>query len=96
MAIGKRARLKCGCPYCANRKLLPGFNDLQTLLPEFVKNHWDFERNKGIIEPNEVFCFSNKLAYFNGVKELKTIGSQVRNYKRREDRKKKKNNNVEL
>ena len=94
MAIGKRTRLKCGCPYCANRKLLPGFNDLQTLLPEFVKNHWDFERNKGIIEPNGVLRYTKKIAFFIGIEEPKTICSQVQNYIRREDRKKKKSKGV--
>ena len=26
-----------GCPYCAGRKVLPGFNDLVTLAPEVAK-----------------------------------------------------------
>jgi DNA-directed RNA polymerase subunit RPC12/RpoP len=33
-----------GCPYCANRKLLKGFNDLQTRNPELAKE-WDNEAN---------------------------------------------------
>lgn len=36
-----------GCPYCANIKVLPGFNDLPTLNPELVKE-WDYEKNAGI------------------------------------------------
>lgn len=33
------------CPYCAHIKLLPGFNDFETLYPECI-NNWDYERNK--------------------------------------------------
>ena len=34
---------KSGCPYCSNRKLLIGFNDLETKFPEIAKeaNGWD-------------------------------------------------------
>jgi len=34
---------KSGCPYCSNRELLIGFNDLQTKFPEIAKeaNGWD-------------------------------------------------------
>uniref|UniRef100_UPI003AF16527 zinc-ribbon domain-containing protein n=1 Tax=Waltera sp. TaxID=2815806 RepID=UPI003AF16527 len=34
----------CGCPYCANRVVLQGFNDLSTLQPDLAKE-WDYERN---------------------------------------------------
>lgn len=40
-----------GCPYCANRKLLSGFNDLQTRFPEIAKE-WDKEKNE--IGPDKV------------------------------------------
>ena len=33
-----------GCPYCANKKVLAGFNDLATLLPELAKQ-WDYDNN---------------------------------------------------
>lgn len=38
-----RARRNVGCPYCANNKVLPGFNDLETTHPELAKqaNGWD-------------------------------------------------------
>lgn len=32
-----------GCPYCAGRKVLPGFNDLETLYPD-VAAQWDREK----------------------------------------------------
>lgn len=34
----------CGCPYCANRSVWKGFNDLPTVDPELAKE-WDQERN---------------------------------------------------
>lgn len=33
-----------GCPYCANQKILRGYNDLETLYPELVKE-WDYKKN---------------------------------------------------
>jgi Probable Zinc-ribbon domain len=41
-SIAKRAEGK-GCPYCANRKILPGYNDLLTTHPEIAHqaNGWD-------------------------------------------------------
>lgn len=33
-----------GCPFCANRRLLVGFNDLKTRCPEAAED-WDYERN---------------------------------------------------
>lgn len=46
------------CPYCMNRKVLTGFNDLQTLNPELSKQ-WDNEEN-GNIKPNSVLAGSNQ------------------------------------
>ena len=37
----------CGCPYCANRAVLPGFNDLATTCPELAAE-WNVEKNKGL------------------------------------------------
>ena len=33
-----------GCPYCANRKILPGYNDLKTCHPE-IAAQWNREKN---------------------------------------------------
>lgn len=33
-----------GCPYCSNKKVLKGYNDLQTVNPTLSKE-WDYERN---------------------------------------------------
>ena len=45
-------RVDDSCPYCKNRKLLRGFNDLATAYPELVAE-WDFERN-GDLGPDGV------------------------------------------
>ena len=38
-----RTRLNVGCPYCSNREVLKGFNDLETKFPEIAKeaDGWD-------------------------------------------------------
>ena len=54
---------KIGCPYCANQKVLLGYNDLET----YIKNHpkykylldeWDY--NKNILKPSEIVYGSCK------------------------------------
>lgn len=42
--INDRGTKHVGCPYCANRKVLVGFNDLGTLRPDIAKE-WDYEKN---------------------------------------------------
>lgn len=49
------------CPRCKNKVLIPGVNDLASQRPELVKE-WDNERNEK--QPNEVFVFSKKPAYW--------------------------------
>ena len=44
---GNRVSFKSNCPYCSNKKVLQGFNDLATLYPETIKA-WDYENNQGI------------------------------------------------
>jgi len=45
------------CPYCANKKVLPGFNDLQTHFPD-VAEQWCYEKNDGV-PPSMVISKSN-------------------------------------
>lgn len=49
------------CPICSNRKVLKGFNDLETTHPELLKN-WDYEKNT--ILPSEIVYGSNKKVYW--------------------------------
>lgn len=46
-----------GCPYCANRKVLVGYNDLATTHPEIAKD-WDY--NKNDIMPKDVVAGAGK------------------------------------
>ena len=50
-----------GCPYCAGRLLLNGFNDLATTNPE-VLQEWDYENNE--INPNEIQAGSHKKVWW--------------------------------
>ena len=54
-AISKRAMGR-NCPYCSNRKVLRGYNDLETRYPEIAKS-WNYEKND--MKPWDVFPFSN-------------------------------------
>lgn len=51
-----------GCPYCANKKVLAGFNDLKTLLPEDAEL-WDYEKN-GTLIPEMVTPYSHKKVWW--------------------------------
>lgn len=55
--IQSRTERKSGCPYCANKKVLKGYNDLETLIPQLALD-WNYEKN--IIKPCEVTCGSYK------------------------------------
>jgi len=48
---------KWGCPYCSNRRVLVGFNDIQTQRPDLAIE-WDYERNIGF-GPEDVTVGSN-------------------------------------
>lgn len=51
-----------GCPYCANKKVLRGFNDLETTIPNLVKQ-WNYEKNVGL-QPSEVMAGSSKKVWW--------------------------------
>lgn len=48
----------CKCPYCMNRKVWAGFNDLETLNPTLA-SEWDYEAN-GAFTPSMVLAGSNQ------------------------------------
>ena len=50
------------CPYCNNRRILAGFNDLCTINPK-VANEWDYEKN-GNLTPKQVSFGSNKSVWW--------------------------------
>lgn len=51
-----------GCPYCANKKVLAGFNDLATTNPNLA-NEWDYAKN-GELTPKDVAAGSDKKAWW--------------------------------
>ena len=52
-----------GCPYCSNRRVLVGYNDLESQFPELIKE-WDFVKNNDF-KPNEITYRSSKRAFWN-------------------------------
>lgn len=50
------------CPYCSNKKVLAGFNDLQTLMPEIAKE-WHSVLN-GRLTPDQVTVGSSKRVWW--------------------------------
>lgn len=61
-AVSSRTRLKTGCPYCANQKLLKGFNDFETLYPDLALE-WDYEKNEGK-KPSDYISGSETYAWW--------------------------------
>ena len=61
-AVIKSRASGVGCPYCANKKVLKGFNDLETTHPELAKE-WDYEKNYPL-KPEDVTIGSNKIVYW--------------------------------
>lgn len=59
--IAQRVQRGDGCPYCANRKVLPGFNDLATAAP-LVAKQWHESLN-GALTPEMVTAGSPKKAW---------------------------------
>lgn len=51
MAVNWR-KIGCGCPYCSHQRILRGFNDLATTMPE-VAAEWNYEKN-GALTPWDV------------------------------------------
>ena len=51
-----------GCPYCASKKLLTGFNDLKTLNP-CLASEWHLTKN-GELTPRDVMPESNKSVWW--------------------------------
>ena len=51
-----------GCPFCAGKKVLPGYNDLQTKKPILAED-WNYEKNSGLL-PSEVSPNSGKTVWW--------------------------------
>ena len=51
-----------GCPYCANKKIFLGFNDLKTLFPAIAKEAFNFD-------PATTFSRSHRMVYWKCSKD---------------------------
>ena len=51
-----------GCPYCSGKKVLRGYNDLQTVNPDLVKE-WNYEKNNGL-DPTNLMPNSNNKTWW--------------------------------
>lgn len=60
--VGARTMRGSGCPYCAGRKVLPGFNDLATLAPD-VARQWHPSLN-GALTPQMVTAGSHRKVWW--------------------------------
>lgn len=55
--------LSSGCPFCMNRQIITGENDLATIRPELL-DEWDYEKNK----INGIFADPTKIAPYATIK----------------------------
>ena len=60
--VTDRTSDQTGCPFCANRKILVGFNDLSTTHPQIAKQ-WHYEKN-GTLTPEKVTYGSSKKVWW--------------------------------
>lgn len=63
---GRTGERRRGCPYCANQKLLKGFNDLETRSPELARE-WDVEKNDGVT-PDMILAGGHKKVWWKCAK----------------------------
>lgn len=64
-AVSERTRTDgkaTACPYCAGKKVLPGYNDLVTVRPEIAKQ-WNYDLN-GELKPDQVSEYSMKRVFW--------------------------------
>lgn len=81
-SLAERRNGKCGCPYCSNHRLLPGFNDLATVHPE-VLEEWNYEKNGELgLYPDKVFSGTAKKVWWKckkcGYEWMASVGRKVR------------------
>ena len=60
--LSHRTKMRTSCPYCSNKKLLSGYNDLATTHPHIAKE-WDYDKN-GDVKPSDVMAGSNIKKYW--------------------------------
>ncbi|MBQ7067966.1 MAG: zinc-ribbon domain-containing protein [Synergistaceae bacterium] len=60
--INNRVSKNTGCPVCAGKVILVGYNDLATLYPNF-SDEWNYEKNGNLL-PTQVTCCSGKKVWW--------------------------------
>ncbi|MBE6989279.1 MAG: hypothetical protein E7426_00845 [Ruminococcaceae bacterium] len=60
--VSNRALLHRGCPYCAGKQVLQGFNDLMTIRPDIAKE-WHPTKNLGL-KPEDIASGSSKRVWW--------------------------------
>lgn len=60
--VSSRAITGCGCPICAGRVVLAGFNDLESQFPKIART-WDYDSNGNVL-PSQVIAHSSKSYYW--------------------------------
>lgn len=76
--VSNRTKLNSGCPVCANKKVLKGYNDLAFNYPNISKE-WDYEKNNPLTPENVVFSSQKKVGWIcnNGHKWEATINHRT-------------------
>lgn len=76
--INSRSR-GVGCPYCSNKKVLKGYNDLATMFPS-IAAEWNYDKNDKL-KPTDVTYGSGKNAWWickNGHEWKSTVDNRTR------------------
>lgn len=61
-SVYSRTNDQSGCPICAGKQVLPGFNDLETVAP-LLAAEWDTEKN-GALTPRTVLAVSKRKVWW--------------------------------
>lgn len=61
-SINSRSYHDLGCPFCSNRRIKVGFNDLATVDPALAKE-WNYVKN-GDLKPTDIVCGSGKKVWW--------------------------------
>ena len=79
--VSNKVNQQTKCPYCANKKIIIGFNDLATTNPALVEE-WDYEKNDKLgIKPENVVLNSTKMINWkckNGHEWVTTLNNRAR------------------
>lgn len=78
-----RTNKNSGCPYCANKKALAGYNDLATIYPEIAQK-WDITKN-GLLTAKCVTAASGKKVWWTDRKKAIRISDRVKYIRKKDD-----------